>query len=207
MNIGILGAGRMGGTLGKLWAKKGHEIFFGTRSPEKAIELSSGVNMRGGSYEDAAKFGEVIFVGTPWEATKPLLDSLEPLLAGKVVIDCTNALAPDYVSLSIPATTSAGELVQSWLPKSHVVKAYNSIGSGVLPAPDYNNTKATGFYCGNDAAAKKIVHQLIADSGFEPIDCGDLTQARHLEAMTLLFLNLAFKQNMGGKIAFKLLAR
>jgi len=111
------------------------------------------------------------------------------------------------MSLSIPSNTSAGELVQSWLPDSKVVKAYNTIGAKVLLNPNYDGTMATGFYCGNNSAAKKVVAELIAQSGFEPIDCGDLTQSRNLEAMTLLFLNLAFKQGMGGQIAFKLLKR
>lgn len=207
MNLGILGAGNMGGTLGKVWAQKGNEVFFGTRSPEKALELSKSVNMRAGSYEDAATFGDVVFIGTPWGATESLLKSLSKPLAGKIIIDCTNALAADFLSLSIPPTTSAGELVQSWLPNSKVVKAYNTIGAKVLLNPNYNGTLATGFYCGNDADAKKTVAKLITQSGFEPIDCGELIQARTLEAMTLLFLNLAFKQGMGGQIAFTLLKR
>jgi hypothetical protein len=207
MNIGILGAGNMGGTLGKVWAEKGNEVYFGTRTPEKILEFSKSVNMRAGSYESAAVFGDVIFIGTPWSATESMLKSLAPMLAGKIIIDCTNALAPDLMSLSIPSNTSAGELVQSWLPDSKVVKAYNTIGAKVLLNPNYDGTMATGFYCGNDSAAKKVVAELIAQSGFEPIDCGDLTQSRNLEAMTLLFLNLAFKQGMGGQIAFKLLKR
>jgi NADPH-dependent F420 reductase len=207
MNLGILGAGNMGGTLGKVWAQKGNEVFFGTRSPEKALELSKSVNMRAGSYEDAATFGDVVFIGTPWGATESLLKSLSKPLAGKIIIDCTNALAADFLSLSVPPTTSAGELVQSWLPNSKVVKAYNTIGAKVLLNPNYNGTLATGFYCGNDTDAKKTVAKLITQSGFEPIDCGELIQARTLEAMTLLFLNLAFKQGMGGQIAFTLLKR
>jgi NADPH-dependent F420 reductase len=207
MNIGILGAGNMGGTLGKIWAQRGNEVFIGTRSVEKALELSKLVNMRAGSYESAAIFGDVIFIGTPWSATESMLKELAALLKGKIVIDCTNALAADFLSLSIPPSVSAGELIQSWLPESKVVKAYNTIGAKVLLNPNYDGTIATGFYCGNDTGAKKIVAELIAQSGFEPIDCGDLKQARNLEAMTLLFLNLAFKQGMGGQIAFKLLKR
>ncbi len=207
MNIGILGLGNMGGTLGRIWAQKGNEIYFGTRTPEKILELEQSVNMRAGNYESAAVFGDVIFIGTPWSATESILKSLAPMLAGKIIIDCTNALAPDLKSLVIPPNTSAGELVQSWLPDSKVVKAYNTIGAKVLLNPNYNGTVATGFYCGNDHEAKKVVAELIAQSGFEPIDCGDLTQARNLEAMTLLFLNLAFRQGMGGQIAFKLLKR
>lgn len=197
----------MSGALGKIWAKKGNEVFFGTRSTEKAEELMRSVNVRAGGYEEAAKFGDVVFIGTPYNATEALVKSLVKALEGKILIDCTNALAPDYASLSIPPTTSAGELIQSWLPHSKVVKAYNTIGAKVLLNPNYDGSMATGFYCGNDIEAKKTVATLITQSGFEPIDCGDLTQARSLETMTLLFLNLAFKQGMGGQIAFKLLKR
>jgi 8-hydroxy-5-deazaflavin:NADPH oxidoreductase len=205
MNIGILGTGRMGSTLGKIWAQKGHHVFFGTRSIEKAADLAANLNIQAGGYEDAAHFGEIIFIGVPWSATQSTLDSLGSLLDGKIIIDCTNALAADFISLAISPETSAGEIVQAWLPKSMVIKAYNTIGYGVLTEPNYNGIQASGFYCGNNAQAKQKVATLISDSGFDPIDCGDLSQSRNLEAMTLLFINLSFKQGLGGKIAFKLL--
>jgi 8-hydroxy-5-deazaflavin:NADPH oxidoreductase len=208
MNISILGAGRMGGTLGKLWAKKNHSVFFGSRSAEKALDLARETGEKAGSYADAATFGDVIFIGFPWSAAESTLKELAPHLDGKIVIDCINALGDDYTSSVLNLSeTSAGEKVQAWLPKSHVVKAYNTIGSGILSNGDFSGTTATGFYCGNNSDAKKTVGELIADSGFDPVDCGDIKLARHLETMTLLFITLSMKQPKGTQLAFKLLKR
>lgn len=209
MKIGILGTGNMSSRLGRVWLNKEHHVFFGTRSVEKAAQLIAETQgkAQAGSYQDAARFGEVVFLGVPWSAAEETLRALTADLRGKTLIDCTNALAPDFASLVVPHDISAAELIQSWLPETNVVKAYNTIGAKVLTNPLYDGVPATGFYCGNDADAKSKVATLIRDSGFEPIDCGALLQARHLETMTLLFLNLAFKQQMGGEIAFKLLKR
>ncbi len=209
MNIGILGTGNMSSRLGRIWLARGHHVFFGTRSVEKAAQLVSETQgkAQAGSYHEAARFGDVVFLGVPWSAAEETVRALSAELYGKVLIDCTNPLASDFASLVVPPHTSAAELIQSWLPEAHVVKAYNTIGAKVLANPIYDGVSATGFYCGNDAAAKAKVATLIADSGFDPVDCGTLLQARHLETMTLLFLNLAFKQQMGGEIAFKLLKR
>ncbi|MFN3385619.1 MAG: NADPH-dependent F420 reductase [Candidatus Thermochlorobacter sp.] len=209
MKIGILGTGNMSSRLGRVWLNKGHQVFFGTRSVEKAAQLvaETQAKAQAGSYQEAAQFGEVIFLGVPWSAAEETVRALAKDLRSKTLIDCTNALAPDFASLVVPHDTSAAELIQSWLPETHVVKAYNTIGAKVLANPLYDGMPATGFYCGNHAEAKEKVATLIRDSGFEPVDCGTLQQARHLETMTLLFLNLAFKQQMGGEIAFKLLKR
>jgi hypothetical protein len=199
----------MSSRLGRIWLARGHHVFFGTRSVEKAAQLVAETQgkAQAGSYHEAAKFGEVVFLGVPWSAAEETVRTLASELRGNILIDCTNPLAPDFASLLVPSHTSAAELIQSWLPDVRVVKAYNTIGAKVLANPTYDGISATGFYCGNDPEAKAKVAILIADSGFDPVDCGALSQARHLEAMTLLFLNLAFKQQMGGEIAFKLLKR
>ncbi|MDW8465096.1 MAG: NADPH-dependent F420 reductase [Chloroherpetonaceae bacterium] len=209
MKIGILGTGNMSSRLGKIWLAKGHSVFFGTRSIEKAAQLriDMGERAEAGRYEDAAMYAEVAFLGVPWSAAEETVHLVRHALRGKVLIDCTNPLSPDFSSLVVPAHTSAAEMIQSWLPETSVVKAYNTIGAKVLAQPLYDGIAATGFYCGNDAEAKAKVAILIQDSGFNPVDCGTLSQARHLETMTLLFLNLAFKQKMGSEIAFKLLRR
>lgn len=208
MNIGILGTGNMSSRLGRIWLAKGHKVFFGTRSIEKAAQLKSDMAVaEAGRYEDAAAFAEVAFLGVPWSAVEETLLPLRESLRGKVLIDCTNPLSPDFASLVVPAHTSAAEIIQGWLPETKVVKAYNTIGAKVLTQPLYDGVAASGFYCGDDPEAKAKVALLIRDSGFDPVDCGGLSQARHLETMTLLFLNLAFKQKMGSEIAFKLLKR
>jgi predicted dinucleotide-binding enzyme len=99
MNIGIIGAGNVGGTLGRRWAGKGHRVCYGVQRPQEAkvqdLLRASGPNARAGSPAEAASFGEVVLFSTPWPATEAAIKSAGDL-AGKVVIDCTNPLTPDF---------------------------------------------------------------------------------------------------------------
>lgn len=208
MKIGILGTGRMASSLGQLWAEKGHEVFFGSRTPEKGITLagSIGHGSKGGSIREAAAFGEVLLLGVPWGSVEQILKTCGSL-DGKVLIDCINPLQNDYKSLAIGFTTSAAEEIANWAPGAKVVKAFNTISDKVIRlGPEFGNEIATAFYCGNDPAAKAVVAELSKDLGFDPIDTGNLCMARYLEPMTALFINVAMN-GMGSNIAFKLLKR
>src|SRR5437764_10144536 len=97
MNIGILGSGNVGGTLGRRWAQNGHNVLFASRDPnsEKMKELvaESGTNARSVSDQEAVNGSDVVLVATPWPATRQALESAGDL-SGKVVIDATNPLLP-----------------------------------------------------------------------------------------------------------------
>lgn len=128
MKIGIIGAGRMGGMLGRLWAAEGHKIIFGSRSPERAKTLTTGMlsNIKAVSIADAAHFGEVILLSTPWSAAHEALETAGPI-AGKVLIDCTNPWSLDGEGLVLGGDTSAGESIAEWQPYAKVVKAFNTL--------------------------------------------------------------------------------
>ncbi|NTW49032.1 MAG: NADPH-dependent F420 reductase [Chlorobiales bacterium] len=208
MKIGILGTGHMASTLGQHWAEKGHPVFFGSRTPEKAIALagSIGHGAKGGSITEAAAFGEVLLLGVPWNSAEQTLKTCGPL-DGKILIDCVNPLQNDYKSLAIGFTTSAAEEIANWAPGAKIVKAFNTISDKVIRlGPQFGSEVATAFYCGNDPAAKDVVAGLIRDLGFDPIDTGNLCMARYLEPMTSLFIHVAMN-GMGSNIAFKLLKR
>ncbi len=129
MNIGIIGAGNVGGALGKPWTATGHNIKFGVRDANKpevvALLGKCGANASASSVAEAAAFGEVIAIATPWPATRPAIESAGDL-AGKIVIDCTNPVRPDLSGLAIGHTTSAGEQVASWAKGARVVKCFNT---------------------------------------------------------------------------------
>src|SRR5437763_626466 len=97
MNIGILGAGNVGGGLGKRWAANGHEILFGVRDPQSyTVEIlmnSMGETARAGTMREAATFGEVVVLAVPWVAVSEVLRETGSL-AGKILVDCTNRTAP-----------------------------------------------------------------------------------------------------------------
>jgi predicted dinucleotide-binding enzyme len=208
MRIGIIGAGNVGGALGRGWMRAGHEVTFGVRnsSDPKTARLREETGARTASVAEAAAAAEVVVFATPWEATQEAVKSAGDL-AGKIVFDCTNPLAPQLSGLTHGFDTSAAEQVASWAPGARVVKIFNTIGANNMENPDFNGVAATMFYCGNDAEAKAAGARLAADLGFDPIDAGNLEQARLLEPLALLWIRLAYVQQQGLDIAFKLMKR
>lgn len=203
MRIGIIGAGNVGGTLGRRWAGAGHEVVFGTRHPER---VQTPPSTRAAGVREAAEHGEVVVLATPWEGVRDALAAAGDL-TGKVLLDCTNPLAKDLLGLAIGHTTSAGEQVAALVPGARVVKIFNSTGAGNMADPLYGEQAVTMLYCGDDVGAKGIAARLAADLGFEPVDAGPLRNARLLEPLAMLWISLAYVQGLGPGIAFKLLRR
>src|SRR5438034_9367718 len=104
MKIGVIGAGNVGGTLGKALAAKGHQVFYGVRHPQddktRAVVKSTGAGAKAGTVAEAAAFGEAVLLATPWPATRDAVASAGDL-TGKIVVDCTNPLKPDLSGLEV----------------------------------------------------------------------------------------------------------
>ncbi len=211
MNIGILGAGNVGGTLGVRWAKARHRVVFASRNPESAevrkLVEAAGPNGRAGAIAEAIAASEVLALTTPWKATRDVLTGAGSALDGKVVIDATNPVLPTLDGLELGLTNSAGEQVSQWAPGARVVRAFNTVGFNVMADAGFPGGKPVMFYCGDDPAAKNLVRQLAADLGFDPQDAGPLTQARVLEPFAMLWISLAVKFGYGRDSAFQLLRR
>lgn len=209
MNIAVMGTGNVGGTLGKQWAKKGHQVTFGTRDPnsDKARNLldTAGPNATAATPSQAAAEAEVVVLALPWSTTQQVVESLGDL-AGKVVIDCTNPIAPG-LQLAVGMTTSGAEQVAIWAEGAKVVKAFNTTGAENMADPNYGGEAITMFICGDDADARTTVAQLAEDLGFEVADSGPLSMARYLEPLAMVWINLAMRQGWGRDIAFKLVKR
>lgn len=209
MKIAVLGAGNVGGALGKLWAGHGHEVRFGVPDPGsekiKALLASTGAKAQAGSNSEAAGASEVVVLSVPWPAAEQAIHDCGDLKS-KVVIDCTNPLRSDLKGLAVGTTTSAAEQVAAW-SAAKVVKAFNTIGAGDYGNAEFSGTRADGFYCGDDDAAKGKVKPLIADIGLNPVDVGPLRNARLLEPLAMLWIDLAVNQKWGSNHAFKLLRR
>ena len=209
MKIGILGGGSVGGTLGERWAQSGHEIFFGVRNPDSADMKETIGRCAGrasaGSPEQAAAFGEVIVNALPWPATKSALPLLN--LTGKVLLDATNPILPDFSGLEIGTTSSGGEMVAQLAAGAKVVKIFNTTGFKNMDNPVFQSTRIPMFYCGDDAAAKLTAAQLAANLGFDPIDAGPLSNARLLEPHAFLWIWLALKGGLGRDFAFQIVKR
>ena len=210
MQIGILGAGNVGGALARAWTGKGHQVMFGVPNPnsektQKAL-ASLGGKVRAGAVSEAGAFGEAIVLTVPWPAAQQAVESLGNI-AGKTLVDCTNPLAGDLKGLVVGPNDSAGERVAGWAKGARVVKAFNTIGAGNMGNADFKGVAADGFYCGDDASAKATVKTLVADAGFNPVDVGPLRNARLLEPLAMLWIDLAINQGWGINHAFKLLRR
>jgi hypothetical protein len=209
MRIGIVGTGHIGGTLGAGWAARGHEIAFGVRDPKKAevaaLVASIGARARADRVADAAAFGDVLVLATPWDAVGDALRAAGDL-KGKVLVDCTNPLGAGMALLPLPEG-SGGQHVAARAPGARVVKAFNSAGFNVFAAPAFGGLAADLYLCGDDAAGKATVAELARELGLEPVDCGPLAQARLLEPLAALWISLAYAQGLGREIAFKLLRR
>jgi len=210
MKIGIIGSGNVGGTLGKAFARIGHEVTFGFRSVDdpqaEALLAQAGNSAKIGTLAQAAEAGSVVVLATPWEAAEEVLTSTGDL-AGKILIDATNPLLPGVAGLAIGTTTSAGEMVARWAKGARVVKAFNTIGFNIMADTGFPDGKPALFYCGDDAEAKSVVGGLARELGFDALDAGPLTQCRVLEPFALLWISLAMKYGYGRDIAFQFMRR
>ncbi len=208
LRIGIIGAGHVGGTLGQLWAAKGHEVMYGSRNPhsDKIHKLVIESEGRGdhGTLAQAAEFGDVVVLATPWSATQEAIADAGDL-SGKILIDCTNPIDPTTFELVVGFNTSGGEQVAAWAKRARVVKCFNSLGANRYARPTFQGQQASMFLCGDDAEAKSVVAGLTRILGFDVADAGPLASARLLEPLCVLWLRLALAPGVDGNLAFKVL--
>lgn len=209
MKLAIIGTGSVGATLGKAWAAKGHEVVFGARDTGadkvKQLLAEAGPNARAAAPKEAAAGADVIFLAVPWSAVNDAVPGLGNL-QGKILVDCTNPVAPG-LTLAVGHTTSGGEEVARLAPGARVVKAFNTTGAENMVRPRFGEAAAANFLCGDDQDAKRVAGELSAELGWEPVDAGPLTQARLTEAVAMLWITLAYKQGLGRDFAFSLLHR
>ena len=182
MRVGVIGSGRIGGNLGRLLARAGHEVFFSfSRDPDKleALVEESGNGARAGTPREAADFGEVVVLSVPWPMVDEALEAVS--LSGKVLVDTTNPFGPDGL---IELGESSSEYNARRMPDARLVKAYNTLTAGFQAeaAGRTGENRVAMFYAGEDDAAKKTVAGLIEDSGFDPVDIGGWEEGWILEA-------------------------
>ncbi|HNS39200.1 MAG TPA: NADPH-dependent F420 reductase [Promineifilum sp.] len=206
MKIAIIGTGQVAAALGVGWAARGHTVTFASRGPEtgrvQALLDRIGPNVTAAPPADAAGRSSVIVLAVPFTAVQESLQAAGDL-GGKVIIDCTNPIAPGLRSL-FDDTTSGAEQIAAWSPRARVVKAFNTTGAENMVDPVYGGRPATMFMCGDDGPAKGAAAQLAEELGFEVVDAGDLTAARHLEHLALAWIHLANVAGLGRDIAFRL---
>ena len=190
MKIGIIGKGNVGTAIGTGLILKGHEVKFGHRDPKEPVS-------------DAASWGDAIILAVPYENVTDAAKAIGSAGDGKVLLDVTNAIG-ENMNLAIGFSTSAAEELQKKLPKTRVVKAFNTVFAPNQSTGRVGTEQLTLFVAADDTKAKQIVMQLGRDIGFDPIDAGPLRSARYLEPMALLLINLGYGLGMGTKIGYRL---
>ena len=185
--IGIVGSGKVGGGIGKVWVKAGYEVMFSSRRLEYNQELAArlGANAHAGTPREAAAFGDVVMISVPYHALPQVGEQLADLIEGKIVIDTNNPFPSRDGEIALWAKkTGVGPASRELLPGARIVRAFNAIGAGRM-ATAYVNPGLIGMpIASDDAAAAEIVSRLIRDMGYEPVMIGDLERGNHLVPFT-----------------------
>lgn len=203
MNIGIIGAGSVGGALARACMRAGHSVRISAAHPGQAEEVALDTGaVAAASNAEAVAEAEIVILAVPYQNVADLAASLVDDLAGRVVIEVSNTPAPD-LDHRLP-TTSAAEEVADILEDASVVKAFNTIFAGLQETPVVDGMRLDGLYAGDDEAAKAKVAALLESLGFESLDCGPLIVARALEDMALINVRLNALNGWQWKTAWKL---
>ncbi|MFD9080579.1 NADPH-dependent F420 reductase [Streptomyces erythrochromogenes] len=194
--IGILGTGRVGTNLAGRLSAAGHHITLGHRSPQDAATRTTGLapvpRIAFADHRTTAGTADIVINATPGDSSLDRLTALRTELAGKILIDVSNATRD--AADGLPADlchpgSSLAEKLQAALPDTHVVKTLNTMLFTVMTAPESLTTPPTAYLSGDDENAKKTVAGLLGDLGWQPEqveDLGDITTARATEAMILV---------------------
>lgn len=201
MKIGLVGGGNVGRRLAALWQGAGHEVAVGVRGGEgPGPDAGYRVVPVAAAIADAP----VVVLALPFAALADALPPLAAALAGKVVVDATNPVKPDWSPLLLGEANSGGEVVARLLPGARVVKAFNTVFADVMTPARLvrEGGRVTAFIAGDHGDANGLVTRLAADAGFAPLVVGPLAHARYLEAMAHLNIALAVGGGGGTNAAF-----
>jgi len=185
LKIGTIGSGRIGGTLGALWVKKGHPVMFSSRHPEQLKEMVDGLGplARAGTPDEAIAFADVVLLAVPYRAMPQIGKNYAAALAKKaLVLDATNPIPRrDGEMAEAALKKGAGAASAEMLPGVRIVRAFNAIGSAMLPEIAEGPAGAVGMpMAGDDANAIELASKLVREIGFEPVVIGPLEMGKHL---------------------------
>ena|SRR5438128_2691704 len=208
MRIGILGSGLMGGKLGTIFARAGHEVVFSYARTEKKLSKlarDAGPRATAGSPADAVRTADTVLLAVHWSRVDDVLDQAGDL-SGKVVVTCALPMNANDSNLVVAQTSSGAEELAKKIPKARVVAAFGTVPSEVLFGVYEHRRRKNRpslIYLGDDAKARKVAVQLIRDVGFEPVDAGPLRIARYSEPFTLLVARIAYEGDNGPAMAYR----
>jgi len=198
----------MGGKLGAIFARAGHEVVFSyARSKKKLERLARDAKgkARPGTPHEAAQKADAVLLAVHWARKDDVLNQAGDL-SGKVIVSCSLPMNADNTELVVAHTSSGAEELAKMTPKARVVSAFNTVPSEVLFGVYEAKRKASRpglVYCGDDNSGKAVAAELIRDVGFDPVDAGPLRIARYTEPFALLVAQLAYEGKGGPELAYR----
>jgi hypothetical protein len=185
LRIGVIGSGKIGGTIGGLWVKAGHSVLFSSRHPDELKDMVAGLGAlaKAGTVEQAIAFGDVIFVAVPYGAIPQIGKDYGAALKNKIVLDACNAVAArDGAIAEEVERDGIGVTSQKYLAGTRLVRSFNTM-SYMIFASQANrpDPKLAIPIAGDDADAVKVAAGLVRDAGFDPVVVGKLADARRFQ--------------------------
>ncbi len=185
LRVGVIGAGSLGGTVGRLWIKSGHEVMFSSRHSEELLPMAKALGPKAfvGTALEAAAYASVLLFAVPYEALPQLGKDLQGQLKGKVVLDACNP-APGSDSTLTKEAEDAGVALTSakYLPGARLVRAFSAVDTYCIESSANHSGDRVGIpIASDDSAALQIAAQLVLDAGCDPVSVGDLASARSFQ--------------------------
>jgi predicted dinucleotide-binding enzyme len=210
MRIGILGSGLMGGKLGTILARAGHDVVFSYSHSErklKRLAREAKGRARAGTPREATLDADALLLAVHWSRVNDVLKQAGDL-SGKVIVSCSLPMNANDTALAVAHTSSGAEALARKVRKASVVSAFSTVPSEVLldvfAAKRRTRRRPSLMYSGDDQDAKDVAATLIRDVGFDPVDAGPLRIARYLEPFSLAMAQLAYEGDEGSEIAYRI---
>jgi 8-hydroxy-5-deazaflavin:NADPH oxidoreductase len=192
MKIGFIGSGNIGGAIGELMARAGHEVFFSSRNPDnlKPLVARVGARARAGTVKEAIAFGDVIFIGVPYSSMPQIGQDYAAALKGKIVMDAGNPNPRRDGAIAEGAVAKgAGMATQEHLPGARIVRAFNQLNNKVFLSEAHRaGEKVAVPLGGDDKEAVAVVARLVSDAGFDPVIVGSLAESKSFDSSAPIFL-------------------
>jgi predicted dinucleotide-binding enzyme len=206
MKIGFIGSGPIGGAIGELFAKAGHEVFFSSRNPDnlKPLVARVGSRAKAGTPKEAIAFGDVVFIGVPFSSMPQIGKDYAAALKGKIVLDAGNPNPRRDGAVAEPAVAKgAGLATAELLPGARVVRAFNQLNFKVFLSEAHRaGDKVAVPLGGDDQQALAVAARLVTDAGFEPVMVGSLAASKSFDSSQPIFLKAMTAREL--KAALKL---
>lgn len=198
--VGVIGSGVVGQVLAAGFVKHGFEAMIGSREPGKLAEWAGEARVKTGTFEETARFGDVVVLAVKGTVAEEVVRSIAPALAGKIVMDATNPIAEvpptaGVLRLFTTSDESLMERLEKAAPDAQFVKAFSCVGSALMVDPELPGGPPTMFICGGDAAAKHEVNEIVGLFGWDLEDCGAAEAARAIEPLCMLWCIAGFLKN------------